>query len=122
MAELFLPRAVLFYPQMPESTEPAYARVDVERLYYAQPGLMADAIHALGANDPDRPDLYAILGAGTSYQGVFLREVTQIRDILKPMQGGAEGRTLILANSDAQPFDNPILGRRNLQEALNAVA
>ncbi len=122
MAELFLPRAVLFYPQMPESTEPAYARVDVERLYYAQPGLMADAIHALGANDPDRPDLYAILGAGTSYQGVFLREVTQIRDILKPMQGGAEGRTLSLANSDAQPFDNPILGRRNLQEALNAVA
>ena len=122
MAGFYLPSAVLFYPQMPESTEPAYARVDVERLYYAQPGLMADAIGALGAEDPDRTDLYAILGAGTSYQGVFLREVTQIRDILKPMQGGAEGRTLILANSNAQPFDNPILGRRNLQEALNAVA
>ena len=122
MAELLMPRAVLFHPQMPESTEAAYTRVDVERLYYAQPGLMADAIRALGANDPDRPDLYAILGAGTSYQGVFLREVTQIRDILKPMQGGAEGRTLILANSNAQPFENPMLGRRNLQEALNAVA
>ena len=122
LAAQFMPRAVLFHPQMPESTEAAYTRVDVERLYYAQPGLMADAIRALGANDPDRPDLYAILGAGTSYQGVFLREVTQIRDILKPMQGGAEGRTLILANSNAQPFENPMLGRRNLQEALNAVA
>ena len=122
LAAQFMPRAVLFHPQMPESTEAAYTRVDVERLYYAQPGLMADAIRALGANDPDRPDLYAIPGAGTSYQGVSLREVTQIRDILKPMQGGAEGRTLILANSNAQPFENPMLGRRNLQEALNAVA
>lgn len=122
LAALFMPRAVLFYPQMPESTEAAYTRVDVERLYYAQPGLMADAVRALDANDPDRADLYAILGAGTSYEGVFLRELTQIRDILKPMQGGAEGRTLILANSNAQPFENPMLGRRNLQEALNAVA
>ncbi|MCB1361676.1 MAG: hypothetical protein KDJ96_11660 [Rhodobacteraceae bacterium] len=122
LAAQFMPRAVLFHPQMPESTEAAYTRVDVERLYYAQPGLMADAVRALDANDPDRADLYAILGAGTSYEGVFLREATQIRDILKPMQGGAEGRTLILANSDAQPFENPMLGRRNLQEALNAVA
>jgi hypothetical protein len=83
---------------------------------------MHDALGRLTDGEKGRPDLFAILGAGTAYQGVFLSEVTQVRDILRPMQNGREDRTILLANSIGDPFAQPLLGRENLRAALRAVA
>ena len=121
---LFVPRSPIFYPGGGEEVSEAvdYKPIDTEAIYYAQPGLMRDATDRLRPGTPGQPDLFAVLGAGTAYQGVFLREVTQVDEILKPLQRHQEGRNIILANSSDDPFARPLLGRANLKAALAAIA
>jgi hypothetical protein len=118
-----LPQAPLFETAIREdpAADERYRPVDVEELYHAQPGLMEAALRDLAPSDPGRPELYAILGAGTADQGVFLREVAAGAAILAE-RFDARGRIIALANSQANPLRQPLLSPRNLAAALAGLA
>jgi Peptidase C13 family len=97
-----------------------YIPVDVEALYAAQDGLMARQLAGLAAGEPGKPEAFALLLGGTSYQSVFLAEVENVADILD-VQYGAGHRSIRLANSSANPLRYPMANRSNLERALTEI-
>jgi hypothetical protein len=54
------------------------SRIDVERTFYAQPGLIDRAVRELASQRPGIIDLYVIGFAGYGLQDVFLKEVRSV--------------------------------------------
>lgn len=104
----------------PAAEEQAPERVDVEKLYYAQAVLMEQQLANLRNGDPERMEVFALLGAGYPQQGVFLREVRNVEKILNTQYSPAG--TVILANSQTEPEAYPMLNQRNLDASLQAIA
>lgn len=102
-------------------TESDYAPVDVEELYYAQAGLMAAQRKALLPERAGQTDIYGLMVAGYAAEGVFLREIVAVSDLVEQNYQGA-GRVLKLANSDAFPFLYPLANAPNLAASLQAMA
>jgi Peptidase C13 family len=98
-----------------------YEPLDVEGLYAAQDGHLSDQIAALALERPGRPDVFALLLGGTSYQSVFMSEVDKVGPILNAHYGSGT-RTLRLVNSDEAPLRYPLANRKNLATALKAIA
>lgn len=118
-----VPFTDMFYPAELASAEDegeAYRPVDVEELYYAQPARMQAAIAGLKPGQAGQREVFALLGAGTSMQGVFLREIAQVADIARTRLD-ADGRILSLANSGTEPDRYPLLSKHNLREGLREV-
>lgn len=117
----FVPQTELFYTAQGDE---AYAdegpEIITEDLYHAQPALMQAALDRLAPGDPDRPELFAVLGGGYAYQSVFLSEVERVGDLLAARHG--TDHILSLANSVATPTRLPMLGHRNLAAALKGVS
>lgn len=119
----YVPMTQLYYPAGVASDDgenEEFRTVDVEELYYAQPELTRAAVEGLRNGEIGRRDLFAVLGAGSALQGVFLSEVEQVAEIAR-RDLGAEGRVLTLANSMAEPDRLPLLSKRNLRSALHEV-
>lgn len=100
-----------------DETEGDYIPVDVEALYAAQDGLMSRQVDGLASGDPGKPDVFALLLGGTSYQSVFLSEVEGVASVLESSYGSGD-RTIALANSSADPLRYPMANRANLSRAL----
>ena len=96
-------------------------RVDVEALYAAQTQLLDDQIAVLAPQRPGKPDMFALLLGGTSYQSVFRSEVEKVGPILNADYASG-ARTLCLVNSEDAPFDYPMANKANLKRALEAIA
>ncbi|AZQ66100.1 hypothetical protein EF888_02535 [Silicimonas algicola] len=93
---------------------------DTEALYAAQPDLLRQQTAALRSGQAGVPELFAVLGAGHPYEGVFAREVDAVADQLAT-DFGAEGRVIRLVNDAATPAALPLLNRTNLATALFSV-
>ena len=118
---LFVPQTDVFYTDYGDE---AYAdegpEIVTEELYYAQPALMQTAFDRLAPGDPDRPELFAVLGGGYAYQSVFLSEVDRVGDLLAARHGA--DHVIALANSADAPMRLPMLGHHNLAAALAGVS
>lgn len=93
---------------------------DLQAVHAAQPGLMARATGGIRPGVPGRTELFAVLGAWYPGQRVFLREVEQAARILAD-RFDADGRTVVLANSAADPLRHPLATPANLSAAVDAV-
>jgi hypothetical protein len=100
----------------PEVSE-VFPQVEPEDLFAAQNVLLNRQLKGIRPGDPDRPELFAILGAGHPYQDVFAREVEAVASILES-DFDAEGRIVRLVNSARDPLKTPLLSRRNLNTVV----
>ena len=75
----WMPYADFWYSLDPEDEGP---EVNVEDVYYAQPGMISAAVDALSPQRPGVVDLYHIGFGSYAHQGVFRREVGHVKDIL----------------------------------------
>ncbi|NNL36350.1 MAG: hypothetical protein HKP35_11070, partial [Silicimonas sp.] len=93
-----------------------YVPPDTEMIYALQRDLL-DGQANLRPGDPDRIEMFAVLGAGDPYQSVFSREVRAVGAFLEREMDGA-GRVLRLINDDGAPTAYPLMNRVNLRRAL----
>ena len=106
------------FPQAAMSDQ--YTVVDVEALYAAQDGLMAEQVAGLAPEVPGQTDVFALALGGTEDQSVFLTEVENVSAILDA-QYGSGNRTLKLANSHDHPTRYPMANKSNLARALKEI-
>ena len=94
---------------------------DIEKIYAAQPELLNAQISNLRPGMPGKVELFAVLGAGYPFEGVFRREVEAVSELLAE-QFGAVDRVLSLVNSERDQDTYPLMNRVNLTAALKATA
>lgn len=93
---------------------------DVEMIYAAQNSLLNEQIVRLRPSEPGKAELFAVLGAGYPFEGVFRREVEAVGTLLAD-EFGAKDRIISLVNDDADLTSFPLMNRVNLRAALQAV-
>lgn len=94
---------------------------DVESIYATQSALLEEQTVRLRPGVADKTEVFAVLGAGYPYEGVFRREVEAIGAILED-QFKAQDRVISLVNDDADQTTFPLMNRVNLRAALGAVS
>lgn len=92
---------------------------DTEMVYAVQRDLLS-AETDVRPGEPGKAEMFAVLGAGFAYEGVFGREVRAVAQLLEA-GFGAEGRVVRLINDDDAPTGYPLLNRVNLEAALRRV-
>lgn len=114
--------ALLSYYLGPDDNDVAYVPPpDTEMIYAAQAELLGAQIETLRPSDPGKVELFAVLGAGYPYEGVFRREVESVSTQLAE-RFDAEDRVIRLVNSVSDHMEYPLLNRGNLSESLAAIA
>jgi hypothetical protein len=93
---------------------------DVEMVYASQEQLLDEQFARLRPSEPGTPELFAVLGAGYPFEGVFRREVEAVGPLLSD-RFLAQDRILSLVNDDADVTSYPLMNRVNLAAALGAV-
>lgn len=117
--------APLFWLPQQEMLQQAYRlppqpQVDVEKTFYAQPALLADAFQRLAPQRPGVIDLYFIGFAGYAAQDVFLKETSYVRALFDRRFDTHE-RSLMLSNNTKTVGRYPIASVTNLSHALQQV-
>ena len=95
--------------------------LDAESIFPAQSRLLAQQSANLRRGDPNRVELFALLGAGDPYADVFRREVVAVADQLV-VDFDARDRIVTLANSASDPLAHALLNKTNLDAALAALS
>ncbi len=95
--------------------------IDVERTFYAQPGLVERALSGIAASRPGIADLYFVGFAGYGAQDVFMNEV-KVANSLFDRQFDTEGRSLSLVNNRQTIADLPLANVSNLRLVLAGLA
>ncbi len=119
-----LPRNDLWYTgetaaEQATLTQPL--NLDVESVFYAQPGLMQQSLAGLEPQRPGVTDLYLLALGGFGLEDVFLKEVEFVRAQFD-RQYGTAGRSFILANNPATVEQYPLASGPNLVRGLASVA
>lgn len=117
--------APLFWLPQQEILQQAYQapprpRIDVEKTFYAQPSMLADAFDGLAKQRPGVVDLYFIGFAGYAPQDVFLKETNYVRALFDRRFDTHE-RSLVLSNNSKTTGRYPIASASNLARALQHV-
>lgn len=116
------PDRQLWLPPLPERNDlaPTSTPADEERLYrHAE--LLQQHLDALQAGQPGVVELYSLAVAGDGSQDVFLREVTKVTALMEA-DFGAQGRTLVLANSRHTHDSLPLASVTAVERSLKAIA
>ena len=105
-------------PPPPRARPP---RIDVEAVYYSQPGLMRKALAGLSPSRAERPEIYFVGAATFAGQAVFMREVQTARSIVDE-RFGTHGRSMLLINNRDTLASVPLANTANLTETLTALS
>ncbi|UTW11683.1 C13 family peptidase [Marinobacterium rhizophilum] len=117
-----LPRNDLWYTDASAAEQAAVPMaLDVESVFYAQPGLMQQNLAALEPQRPGVTDLYLLALGGFGLEDVFLKEVEFVREQFD-RQYDTAGRSVILANNPATVEQYPLASGPNLARGLASVA
>ena len=118
-AAWMLPATRTWYAPAPDARD-AFAGLDVESLYYAQPALSAAAGARLARGRAGVVELYFIGFAGDATEDVFFKELAYIGGLFE-RRFGSRGRTLLLVNNLATTGVYPLANGPNLARALEDV-
>lgn len=109
-----------WYPRLEERPSPAYANINQERLYYAQPGLVEAATRKLAPGRPGVTDLYFVGFGGYGSEDVFMKEVRFAQDVFD-RNFDTQGRSVALINNPATLDDVPLATASNLKQVLKRI-
>ena len=101
--------------------EPTAPRLNIEQIFYAQPGLVEQQLAQLRPQRPGVVDLYFVGFGGYAHQDVFMREVAHVREVSEAHLDTA-GRSVSLVNNRNTLERLPIASLSNLRLALNGIA
>jgi hypothetical protein len=118
----FADSTTLWYPAEEDGVDEyaAYRALDVERIFYRQPELLAEHLEPLLAERSDRDDLYFVGFAGYALQEIFRNEIEFARALFDERFDTA-GRSLLLINNLATRDTLPLASSINLQRALQHI-
>jgi hypothetical protein len=117
--QYFLTGGVLWYQA--DNAEASVPAVNVEEVFYAQPGRVADALAAVEPSRSGVVDLYFVGFGGYAYQDVFMREVGHAQDVVGERLD-ARGRSIALVNNTGTIERLPIASLSNLRLVLDGIA
>jgi hypothetical protein len=100
---------------------PKWPDLDVERTFYAQPGLVDRAAAELAPERPGTTDLYFLGFAGYASQNVFRSEVERVTAQFDE-RFDTQDRSLMLINNVETMERTPIASTSNLERALRLMA
>jgi hypothetical protein len=93
------------------------SHIDVERTFYAQPGLIDRAVRELAPQRPGTIDVYFVGFAGYGLQDVFLKEVRSATALFDE-RFDTRNRSVALINNPATVDNTPIASVSNLRLVL----
>ena len=115
-----------FYPQAwrpaydPESATRKLMRLDQE-LFESQSRLLDAKIGAIANQDPNKPELYAIVYAPYAQEDVFMKEAAMVQGVLES-SFAAKGRVISLVNNIQTTQTLAWATPRNLERSIQAIA
>lgn len=118
-----LPTRELYFPLEPEDEASSYSRagkLNVEDVFYRQPGLVDKALADMRPQRRGRTDLYFVGFAGQADEKVFANEVRFAQELLD-RRFGTEGRSLALVNGVDVVAAAPLANAHNLEAVLQGV-
>jgi Peptidase C13 family len=92
-------------------------RIDYEAVMYAQPRLIDEVMAHILPTEKSEPSTYFLGFAGWAEQNVFIREVSQARDIVDERLA-TSGRSLLLVNHPTALHEVPLATVTNLEIVL----
>ena len=122
IAPLFLvPQQPLWLPASTVDEEGTpKQRVNAERVFDAQPGLIEQEKNRLLRQRPSQTDVYFVGFGSYAFEDVFMKEVRTIRTLFDGRFDSA-GRSVALINNPASVVDTPIASGTNLGKVLQHV-
>ena len=112
-----LPGWALWYHYDESEYEDYYEDIDVEAIYYRQPGLLDLELAAIAPGRKGVVDLYFAGFASWASQDVFMSEMDYVRDLFD-RRFDTTGRSITLINNEATVATKPIASRHNLETTL----
>ena len=109
-----------WYAPEAEPKTPAYAKINQEHLYYAQPRLVRAATRTLVRGRRGVTDLYFVGFGGYGSQDVFMKEVRFAQDVFDK-NFDTRNRSVALINNPATINDVPLATASNLRVVLKRV-
>lgn len=100
---------------------PVKKRINVEKIYYSQFGLVTMATRRLAHERPGTPDLYFIGFGGDAHQDVFLREVQSVRKLFDE-RFDTKDRSVVLINNPKTVTKIPLANSHNLLAGLDRMS
>jgi Peptidase C13 family len=100
---------------------PIKKRINVEKIYYSQFGLVTMATRRLAHERPGTPDLYFVGFGGDADQDVFLREVQSVRKLFDERFDTKE-RSVLLVNNLKTVTKLPLANSHNLLAGLDRMS
>lgn len=107
-------------PQQAASETPFRPSIAVEDSYYAQAGLVENALAKLAPQRPGVVDLYFVGFGSYGAEDVFMKEVRAAREIVEAEFDGA-GRSVGLINNYETHDEVPLANSHNLRQVLEGV-
>lgn len=98
-----------------------YYKLDVEKIFYAQPKLLKESLSNIAPHYQNKTDLYLVAFAGYGYEDVFLNEVEYVKKIFD-QNFYTQEQSLILANNLKTIDTLPLANLHNLRAALKGIA
>ncbi|MDB6063508.1 MAG: Peptidase legumain asparaginyl peptidase [Verrucomicrobiaceae bacterium] len=102
--------------QTAENTQDYYAAVS-EEILYLQPQLLADHLNKLKPGQAGTSNLYFLGVAGYAEQGVFMREIRSVKEIILP-RFSTEDHSLLLVNNKETLKTEPIATTTSIQMSV----
>ena len=100
---------------------PIKRRINVEKIYYSQFGLVTMATRQLAHERPGTPDLYFLAFGGDAHQDVFLREVQAVRKLFDE-RFDTKNRSVVLVNNPKTVTKFPLANSHNLLAGLDRMS
>jgi len=100
---------------------PIKKRINVEKIYYSQFGLVTMATRRLAHERPGTPDLYFVGFGGDAHQDVFLREVQAVRKLFDE-RFDTKNRSVVLINNPKTVTKIPLANSHNLLAGLDRIS
>ena len=123
MPQLFLQDVQFWYSYNLEdyAKDEKKETVNIEKVYYAQQGLLKDTAGNLAAHRPGVTDLYFVGFGSYASQDVFMNEVQYVRNLFDT-HFDTRGRSVALINNAKTVHDVPLANASNLRIILKKIA
>ena len=105
----------------PDEAVPEKKPLDIESVYYAQPGLVRSALDRVRFSSDDLAEIYFVGFAPDDAEDVFESEVLHVEALFREKLG-AQGRTVVLVNSRNTVDELPLANGPNLATVLEGMA
>lgn len=105
----------------PDSPEDHKPEIETDRLWDAQPGLIAQQLAALHPRETGTTNVYAMAIAGSGTQALFGREAQAAVHAVAAHFGADDRGSVVLSNAEADEMHTPLATRTNIAAVAHGI-